>query len=80
MKQVVKDFKPNSEDISSILALYRPGPLDVGLIPKFINRKWNRKVDFPHPFINQFYRNLWNYGLPGTNNENCSRLSWLFSW
>jgi len=53
MKQVVKDFKPNSlEDISSILALYRPGPLDAGLIPKFINRKnGNEKVDFPHPFI-----------------------------
>ena len=53
MKQVVKDFKPNSlEDISSILALYRPGPLDAGLIPKFINRKnGNEKIDFPHPFI-----------------------------
>ncbi len=53
MKQVVKDFKPNSlEDISSILALYRPGPLDAGLIPKFIKRKNGaEKVDFPHPFI-----------------------------
>ncbi len=53
MKQVVKDFKPNSlEDISSILALYRPGPLDAGLIPKFINRKNGReKIDFPHPYI-----------------------------
>jgi len=53
MKQVVKDFKPNSlEDISSILALYRPGPLDAGLIPKFINRKnGNEKIDYPHPFI-----------------------------
>ena len=52
MKQVVKDFKPTSlEDISSILALYRPGPLDAGLIPKFIKRKnGNEKVDFPHPF------------------------------
>ena len=52
MKQVVKDFKPSSlEDISSILALYRPGPLDAGLIPKFIKRKnGNEKVDFPHPF------------------------------
>ena len=52
-KQVVKDFKPNSlEDISSILALYRPGPLDAGLIPKFINRKnGSEKIDFPHPFI-----------------------------
>ncbi len=53
MKQVVKDFKPNSlEDISSILALYRPGPLDAGLIPKFIKRKNGyEKIDFPHPFI-----------------------------
>ena len=53
MKQVVKDFQPNSlEDISSILALYRPGPLDAGLIPKFINRKnGNEKIDFPHPSI-----------------------------
>ena len=53
MKQVVKDFKPNSlEDISSILALYRPGPLDAGLIPKFIKRKnGSEKVDFPHPSI-----------------------------
>ena len=52
MKQVVKDFKPSSlEDISSILALYRPGPLDAGLIPKFIKRKnGNEKIDFPHPF------------------------------
>ncbi len=52
MKQVVKDFKPSSlEDISSILALYRPGPLDAGLIPKFIKRKnGSEKVDFPHPY------------------------------
>ena len=53
MKQVVKDFKPNSlEDISSILALYRPGPLDAGLIPKFIKRKnGSERIDFPHPIL-----------------------------
>ncbi len=45
MKQIVKDLKPsNIEDISSILALYRPGPLDAGLIPKFINRKHGREA------------------------------------
>lgn len=44
MKQIVRDLKPsNIEDISSILALYRPGPLDAGLIPKFINRKHGRQ-------------------------------------
>ena len=31
MRQIVRDLKPSSlEDISSILALYRPGPLDAG--------------------------------------------------
>ncbi|SBO42401.1 DNA polymerase III subunit alpha [Cyanobium sp. NIES-981] len=45
MRQIVRDLKPSSlEDISSILALYRPGPLDAGLIPKFINRKHGREV------------------------------------
>jgi DNA polymerase-3 subunit alpha len=45
MRQIVRDLKPsNIEDISSILALYRPGPLDAGLIPKFINRKHGREV------------------------------------
>lgn len=53
MRQVVKDLKPsNIEDISSILALYRPGPLDAGLIPKFINRKHGREsIDYPHDLI-----------------------------
>mgnify|MGYP005841699971 CR=1 FL=1 len=53
MRQVVRDLKPSSiEDISSILALYRPGPLDAGLIPKFINRKHGReKVEYQHPLL-----------------------------
>ncbi|MCP9816407.1 DNA polymerase III subunit alpha [Synechococcus sp. GreenBA-s] len=51
MRQIVRDLKPSSlEDISSILALYRPGPLDAGLIPKFINRKHGREaIDFVDP-------------------------------
>jgi DNA polymerase-3 subunit alpha len=53
MRQVVRDLKPSCiEDISSILALYRPGPLDAGLIPKFIDRKHGReKVEYPHPLL-----------------------------
>jgi DNA polymerase-3 subunit alpha len=44
MRQVVRGLKPSSiEDISSILALYRPGPLDAGLIDKFIERKHDSK-------------------------------------
>lgn len=53
MRQIVKDLKPSGlEDISSVLALYRPGPLDAGLIPKFINRKHGReKIDFAHEIL-----------------------------
>ncbi len=61
MRQIVRDLRPSSlEDISSILALYRPGPLDAGLIPKFINRKHGREmIDFPHsslaPILGETY-------------------------
>lgn len=53
MKQIVKDLKPSGiEDISSILALYRPGPLDAGLIPIFINRKHGREaIKYQHPLL-----------------------------
>ncbi|MDZ8109819.1 MAG: DNA polymerase III subunit alpha [Nostoc sp. DedQUE12a] len=61
MRQIVEDLKPsNIEDISSILALYRPGPLDAGLIPKFINRKHGREnIDYEHnilePILDETY-------------------------
>ncbi len=61
MRQIVRDLKPsNIEDISSILALYRPGPLDAGLIPKFINRKHGREnIDYEHnllePILDETY-------------------------
>ncbi|WP_320667559.1 DNA polymerase III subunit alpha [Prochlorococcus sp. MIT 1307] len=61
MRQIVRELRPSSlEDISSILALYRPGPLDAGLIPKFINRKHGREpIDFAHsslePILQETY-------------------------
>jgi len=53
MKDVVEKLKPSCiEDISSILALYRPGPLDAGLIPKFIDRKHKRELPvYEHPIL-----------------------------
>ncbi|MBU6450282.1 MAG: DNA polymerase III subunit alpha [Cyanobacteria bacterium REEB67] len=51
MKQVARDMKPsNMEDISALIALYRPGPLDSGMIDKFIdckNGKTQIKYDTP---------------------------------
>jgi len=63
MRQIVRDLKPSGlEDISSVLALYRPGPLDAGLIPKFINRKHGREtIDYPHQLIESILKET--YGI-----------------
>lgn len=63
MRQIVRDLKPSSlEDISSVLALYRPGPLDAGLIPKFINRKHGREaIEFAHAKLEPILRET--YGI-----------------
>jgi DNA polymerase-3 subunit alpha len=49
MRRVLKELKPNSfEDIVSVLALYRPGPME--FIPKFIQAKRGEiEVEYPHP-------------------------------
>ncbi len=63
MRQIVRDLKPsNIEDISSILALYRPGPLDAGLIPKFIDRKHKRvPIEYEHPLLQSILQET--YGI-----------------
>ncbi len=49
MKDMLKQAKPDCfEDIIALVALYRPGPMD--LIPEFCRRKLGQqKVTYPHP-------------------------------
>lgn len=51
VKQVAREMKPQSlEDISALIALYRPGPIDAGMIDGYIARKHGReeiKYDTP---------------------------------
>jgi DNA polymerase-3 subunit alpha len=63
MRQIVRDLKPDGiDDISSVLALYRPGPLDAGLIPKFINRKHGREaIDYAHEILKPILKET--YGI-----------------
>ena len=53
MKQVARDMKPsNMEDISALIALYRPGPLDTGMIDKFIDCKHGKmKITYLTPML-----------------------------
>lgn len=51
MKELIKRLQPdNFEDIIALVALFRPGPLQSGMVDDFVNRKHGRaKVDYPHP-------------------------------
>lgn len=48
MQGMLKDARPDRfEDIIALVALYRPGPMD--LIPDFCRRKHGEKFDYPDP-------------------------------
>ena len=51
MKDLIKRLQPDTfEDIVALVALFRPGPLQSGMVDDFVNRKHGRaKVDYPHP-------------------------------
>ncbi|MFW6054796.1 MAG: DNA polymerase III subunit alpha [Thermodesulfobacteriota bacterium] len=53
MRDTLMSLRPNSfEDIIALLALYRPGPLESGMVSDFIRRKHGEiKVEYPHPAL-----------------------------
>ena len=45
MRDVLRRYKPNTvEDLTALNALYRPGPIEGGMISDFIERKWGRRA------------------------------------
>lgn len=53
MKTLVKDLKPSVfEDLGALVALFRPGPLNSGMVKDFVQRKHGRaKVEYKHPAL-----------------------------
>lgn len=53
MTSLVRNLRPNSfEDLTALLALYRPGPLGSGMVDDFVARKHGRKeVKYDHPLL-----------------------------
>tara|TARA_B100000767_G_scaffold274291_1_gene306815 strand:+ start:337 stop:3849 length:3513 start_codon:yes stop_codon:yes gene_type:complete len=51
MKDLIKRLLPGTfEDIIALVALFRPGPLQSGMVDDFINRKHGRaQLAYPHP-------------------------------
>ena len=53
MRAVIKQIKPRSfEDFIPIPALYRPGPIESGMMDSYIRRKLGvEEVEYPHPVL-----------------------------
>ncbi len=55
MKDLVKRLQPDSfDDIVALVALFRPGPLQSGMVDDYINRKHGRQsgsIDYFHPSL-----------------------------
>lgn len=53
MRDLVKRLGPDSfDEIIALVALFRPGPLQSGMVDGFINRKHGRaQVQYDHPFL-----------------------------
>jgi DNA polymerase-3 subunit alpha len=51
IKKLVKRLQPDRfEDLVALVALYRPGPLQSGMVDDFIDRKQGKaRIEYPHP-------------------------------
>lgn len=63
MRNLLRDMKPECfEDISSVLALYRPGPLGSGMVNDFVRRKRGEEpIEYPHPLLEPILKDT--YGV-----------------
>ncbi|HYC53396.1 MAG TPA: DNA polymerase III subunit alpha [Candidatus Binatia bacterium] len=63
MRKLLTRMKPNCfEDLIAALALYRPGPLDSGMVEEYIQRKAGKmQVRYPDPSLEQILRDT--YGV-----------------
>lgn len=53
MKNLVKRLRPDVfEDLGALVALFRPGPLDSGMVDDFVERKHGRQeITYAHPLL-----------------------------
>ena len=63
MRHYLKQLKPTEfEDIVAIVALYRPGPME--LIPQYIRRKHNQeKITYLHPKLEPILKKTYGIGI-----------------
>jgi DNA polymerase-3 subunit alpha len=73
MRELLKRMKPdNIRDLIAILALYRPGPLEGGMVDSYVNCKHGRETpQYAHPVLKEILEET--YGV-FTYQEQCMRI------
>ncbi len=63
MRKLLKKAKPSSlEDLIALNALYRPGPLNSGMVDDYVERKFNaKKIRYDHPLLEEILKET--YGV-----------------
>ena len=63
MRKVLTQLRPSTfEDVIAVLALFRPGPLDSGMVDQFIKRKHGKEpIKYLHPALESILRET--YGV-----------------
>lgn len=65
MRRYFKELVPTEfEDIIAMISLYRPGPLEMGMVPRYIARKHGlEKVSYLHPKLEPILKNTYGIGI-----------------
>ena len=82
MRELIDRMKPeNFDDLIALVALFRPGPLQSGMVDDYIDRKHGRKkVNYPHALVRaDFAADLWSNSLSRTGDADCTGIGRLYA-
>ena len=65
MRRYLKELKPTEfDDVVAMVALYRPGPLEAGMVPRYIARKHGKEaVEYLHPRLEPMLKSTYGIGI-----------------
>ena len=61
MRKLIKRLRPDCfDDLVALVALFRPGPLQSGMVDDFVDRKHGKaRVQYPHPALQEILKPTW---------------------
>jgi DNA polymerase III subunit alpha len=61
MRKVLTQLRPSRfQEIIAVLALFRPGPLESGMVEQYVKRKHGKEaVSYPHPLLEPILKDTW---------------------